>query len=554
MADCRWKGKALARAEVQTLTLGGTWQAGDTITFAIPDTSSGKQFTLTIGATVTTTAIGTAIAEAWNAANGDDLATDYSATEYGANIPEFDEITAAAASSTTVTFTHDTKGTPFTLAVSRVTAVSGSVSLTTTTAATGPNHWDNAVNWSGSALPVTGVNEIQTLTITGTPTGGDFTITYSGQTTAAIAFDASAAAVQSALEALSNIAVGDVSCGGGALPGTPVTITFTGTLGYQNVALATTTDSLTGGTAPASAIATTTAGVTGDRVFFDNSDVPVKYALDQSAIVLSWLQIDQSYTDNAAIGLPEVNSDGDEYLEYRDQYLKIGVVSPTGIPVLVVGLGNGDGSGMLKINTGSLRTDALIVATGDPDDDNIGAFIWKGSHASNTLVIRGDSSVAVAPYGGDTATVATLTADGSAEVLLGLGASVATATLRGQSQARINGAITTSLTTLSQSQATIEGAGAVAQLYARDDSTVAYNSTGTLGGNTALSGNAVLTFDGDPRAKTVTNPIEIYSNAQVIDTNVVANGSGSLVLDFNETTPPGLQLGRNIRLTRGAVA
>jgi len=107
---------------------------------------------------------------------------------------------------------------------------------------------------------VPGTNEVQTLTITGTPTGGTFTITYDGVTSAAIAYNANAAAVQSALEAMSNIAVGDVTCGGGALPGTPVTITFGGSLAGTDVPLATTTGSLTGGTTPTATIATTTAG------------------------------------------------------------------------------------------------------------------------------------------------------------------------------------------------------------------------------------------------------------------------------------------------------
>lgn len=107
---------------------------------------------------------------------------------------------------------------------------------------------------------VPGTNEVQTLTITGAPSGGTFTITYDGQTTSAIAYNAAAAAVQSALEALSNIAVGDVTCGGGALPGTPVTITFGGSLAGTDVPLATTTSSLTGGSSPTVTIATTTAG------------------------------------------------------------------------------------------------------------------------------------------------------------------------------------------------------------------------------------------------------------------------------------------------------
>lgn len=42
-------------------------------------------------------------------------------------------------------------------------------------------------------------------------TGGTFTLTFEGQTTGAIAYNASAATVQTALEALSNIAPGDVA-------------------------------------------------------------------------------------------------------------------------------------------------------------------------------------------------------------------------------------------------------------------------------------------------------------------------------------------------------
>lgn len=109
--------------------------------------------------------------------------------------------------------------------------------------------------------PVCGSSEVQTITITGTPTGGDFTLTFDGQTTAAIAFDAAAAAVQSALEALSNIAPGDVVCTGGPLPGAAVTVTFGGTLAGTDVPQMTANDAgLTGGTDPAVVIATTVPG------------------------------------------------------------------------------------------------------------------------------------------------------------------------------------------------------------------------------------------------------------------------------------------------------
>jgi Baseplate J-like protein len=104
------------------------------------------------------------------------------------------------------------------------------------------------------------VNEKQTVTITGSPTGGTFTLTYSGQTTAAIAYNANAAAVQSALVALSNIGVGDVTVTGGALPGTAVVVEFTGALAGTNVSQMTASSSLTGGSSPAVTVTTTQGG------------------------------------------------------------------------------------------------------------------------------------------------------------------------------------------------------------------------------------------------------------------------------------------------------
>jgi len=54
--------------------------------------------------------------------------------------------------------------------------------------------------------------QVQTLYLSGSPAGGTYTLTYSGQTTAAIAYDATAATVQAALESLSNVGIGDVQC------------------------------------------------------------------------------------------------------------------------------------------------------------------------------------------------------------------------------------------------------------------------------------------------------------------------------------------------------
>ncbi len=96
------------------------------------------------------------------------------------------------------------------------------------------------------------VDNLQTVTITGSPTGGTFTLSYKGQTTSAIAYNAAASAVQTALQALSTIGSGNATVSGSA--GGPYTVAFVGALA-QDTTLLTATPSLTGGTSPNVAIA-----------------------------------------------------------------------------------------------------------------------------------------------------------------------------------------------------------------------------------------------------------------------------------------------------------
>lgn len=113
------------------------------------------------------------------------------------------------------------------------------------------------IKTSAAVSPTASANEVQSIIATGA-TAGTFTLTFDGETTAAIAYTANAAAVQSALEALSNINPGDVTVAGGALPGTATTITFGGQYANTNVPQMTADSSgLTGGTV---AVSTTTAG------------------------------------------------------------------------------------------------------------------------------------------------------------------------------------------------------------------------------------------------------------------------------------------------------
>lgn len=103
-------------------------------------------------------------------------------------------------------------------------------------------------------------NEKQTIKINNNPTSGTFTLTYSGQTTGNIAYNASNATITTALEALSNIGVGDVLVTGGPLPSRTVTIEFKGALAATNVAQLTSDASNLGSTSSNLTVSNITAG------------------------------------------------------------------------------------------------------------------------------------------------------------------------------------------------------------------------------------------------------------------------------------------------------
>lgn len=109
-------------------------------------------------------------------------------------------------------------------------------------------------------------NEIQRLTITGTPTGGGVQLTVPGVTgggpTATIPHNATADDVQDALELLAGIVAGDVHASGGPWPGTPIDIEFRRAFAAQNIATITTSSTLSGGVGPAIGVTTVQAGNT----------------------------------------------------------------------------------------------------------------------------------------------------------------------------------------------------------------------------------------------------------------------------------------------------
>lgn len=104
------------------------------------------------------------------------------------------------------------------------------------------------------------INEVQTITITGTPAGGNFKLSFGINTTGNIAYNASSATVQTALQGLDSIGSGNATVSGSA--GGPYTVTFVGELAATDVDLIIADPTgLTGGTSPNLTVVESTKGI-----------------------------------------------------------------------------------------------------------------------------------------------------------------------------------------------------------------------------------------------------------------------------------------------------
>ncbi len=97
-----------------------------------------------------------------------------------------------------------------------------------------------------------GTDEKQTLTVTGSPTGGTVKLAFNGQIMAGtLPWNATAAQVKTALEGLSTIGANNTICTGGSWPATPIVVEFVGAHGGEvEPLISLNTNSLTGGTSP----------------------------------------------------------------------------------------------------------------------------------------------------------------------------------------------------------------------------------------------------------------------------------------------------------------
>jgi len=125
-----------------------------------------------------------------------------------------------------------------------------------------------------------GTSEQQVLTKAGTVSGGTFTLSFGGQTTAPIAWNATAAQVSAALELLSTIGDDNVDVTGGPIASTPFTIVFQG--------------ALSGDTSPITADATLLTGA-GAGVTPSTSVVGVAGAVDGRGVLANIVGINDTY-------------------------------------------------------------------------------------------------------------------------------------------------------------------------------------------------------------------------------------------------------------------
>ncbi|REJ65823.1 MAG: hypothetical protein DWQ31_16555 [Planctomycetota bacterium] len=154
-ANVNWIGAAQDVPQITTITIADTWASGDTATI----TCNNKSVTITCGATMDTPAeVAAGLAEALALTHHDEskLTADMTVNVGGRELGEFWDFDATV-SGAVITLTSRVAGVPFTVTTSEVTAGDGTVgSPSTTQAATGKNHFNNAKNWSTGTVPNAG--------------------------------------------------------------------------------------------------------------------------------------------------------------------------------------------------------------------------------------------------------------------------------------------------------------------------------------------------------------------------------------------------------------
>lgn len=267
--------------------------------------------------------------------------------------------------------------------------------------------------------------------------------------------------------------------------------------------------------------------VDGDDVYIERSSVDIKYGLSQTSIDLTSLNIAASYTGK--IGLPDYNSDGTSYYEYRTKYLMLGTATTANI-----GRGEGSGSGRLKIHLGSNAATVNVEGTGPGVETGVPALLLQGSHASNVLNAT-QGSIGLAFETGSTAQFPTVRigseTNPASDVTLVCGAGC---TLGGTiSQAGGNVTAQTAVTTWTKtagSTSTILGTATITTLQQDGSGTHYQQSSGTITTATFRGEGAKLDKSRDLRALTITNST-FTAGGHIIDPNKTVTFTNAMTTD-----------------------
>jgi hypothetical protein len=274
---------------------------------------------------------------------------------------------------------------------------------------------------------------------------------------------------------------------------------------------------------------TGTVPVNADNVYLEYTSDPIRYGLAQSAVTLASLHVAASFTGE--LGLRDRNQSG--YVEYRARELAIGAT------VLQVGFGPGQGSGLIRVNGGSVNSTVTVRHAAAPAEADRAAVRWRGT-GTNVVEAYG-GTVGIAADGGVAATVGTVRVGGNAAVRCGAGVTHTTLVQDGGT-VELNAAITT--ITKTGGDLAIYGTGTVGTLT-NDGGAVYYNTSGTLQTACRVGSQATLTFANDLRAKTVTPAVDLYGGGSLLDPAGVVTFTAGVRLnriDLDECT---LRVGQN---------
>lgn len=281
------------------------------------------------------------------------------------------------------------------------------------------------------------------------------------------------------------------------------------------------------------------APVNSDTLVFDSGSIPCRYNLITSLTGIT-LSVEPGYSGQ--IGLPFINSDSSTaYAEYRPTSLTL--VGGTAVI-------NSSQIGRCNLAFGANMAVIRILATGTRVDRNIPVCLITGGDGSSELdITTGD--VGLAWYQGTTSTMPIIrtgylnNATSDVSLIVGTGATLNTVTKNG-------GLFDTrsSLATLNQ-----DLAGGTS--FLRNDVTLAtanvyngtlfYCTTGVIG-TINLFNRATFNANTDPRGKTITNPINVYSTTVTVLDDQKSINAGTLSINMNGMDTVNVSHGANTTL------